>query len=92
MAALQIKPLLHVNEKGCLQVKEKPRGCKKAISAQLARMKQGWMPELGKLALIYWGNTRQTQYQKEGGLCWACRCKKHHQLLPNRCRNRDIGL
>lgn len=39
--ALHIKPMLHVDERGCLQVKEKPRGRKKAISAQLAKMEQG---------------------------------------------------
>lgn len=50
--ALQIKPLLHVDEQGKLQAVEKPRGRKKAIGAQLARMEQGWTPELGKLVLI----------------------------------------
>jgi len=50
--ALNIKPLLHVDENGKLQSVEKPRGRKKAITAQLARMEQGWMPELGKSVLI----------------------------------------
>lgn len=50
--ALQIKPLLHVDEQGKLQAVEKPRGRKKAIAAQLARLEQGWTPELGKTVLI----------------------------------------
>lgn len=36
--ALQIKPLLHVDEQGCLQVKEKNRGRKKAITSQITKM------------------------------------------------------
>ncbi len=39
---LQIKPLLHVDETGALKAAEKPRGRKKAIEAQLARMAKGW--------------------------------------------------
>lgn len=50
--ALQIKPLLHVDEQGKLEAVEKPRGRKKAITAQVERMEQGWMPELGKTVLI----------------------------------------
>ena len=50
--ALQIKPLLHVDEEGKLQAVEKPRGRNKAIAAQSARMEQGWMPEMGKSVLI----------------------------------------
>ncbi len=54
--ALQIKPLLHVDEKGCLQVIEKPRGRKKAIAAQLARMEQGWTPEISRSVVIGHGD------------------------------------
>lgn len=54
--ALQIKPLLHVDEIGCLQVKEKPRGRKKAISALIARMEQGWRPEISELVIIGHGD------------------------------------
>jgi len=50
--ALQIKPLLHVDEVGKLQVVEKVRGRNKAFMAQVARMEQGWTPELGKFVLI----------------------------------------
>ena len=39
--ALQIKPLLHVDQEGKLAVAEKPRGRKQAIHAQLARMERG---------------------------------------------------
>lgn len=54
--ALQIKPLLHVDEKGTLAVVEKPRGRRQAIKAQLARMEQGWMPELGREVLVGHGD------------------------------------
>lgn len=54
--ALQVKPLLHVDERGCLQVKEKPRGRKKAIAAQLTKMEQGWEPALGKQVVIGHGD------------------------------------
>lgn len=50
--ALQIKPLLHVDEDGKLQAMGKPRGRKKALAALLARMEQGWIPALGKSVLI----------------------------------------
>ena len=53
---LQIKPLLHVDESGGLQVKGKPRGRKKAILTQLDKMEQGWTPEIGKLVVVGHGN------------------------------------
>lgn len=53
---LGIKPMLHVDDAGKLAVMEKPRGQKKAIAAQLARMKTGWMPEMGKRVLIGHGD------------------------------------
>ena len=65
--ALQIKPLLHVDENGCLQVKEKPRGRRKAMETQLSRMAQGWMPETGKLVVIGHGDAPEaaTQLQEK---------------------------
>lgn len=50
--ALQIKPLLHVNQNGELAVAEKPRGRKRAIEAQLNKMEQGWLPEMGKNVVV----------------------------------------
>lgn len=50
--ALQIKPLLHVDENGKLQAVAKPRGRNKAIAALLNRMEEGWTPELGKTVMI----------------------------------------
>lgn len=50
--ALNIKPLLHVDEQGRLQAIEKIRGRKKAIATQATRMEQGWEPALGKTVLI----------------------------------------
>lgn len=49
---LNIKPLLHVTEKGVLEVAKKPRGQKQAMRAQLEQMKHGWTPDLGKLVVI----------------------------------------
>lgn len=49
---LQIKPLLHVDEEGKLEVVGKPRGRKKAIEMQISKLEQGWMPELGNLIII----------------------------------------
>ena len=44
---LQIKPLLHVDQEGRLEVIEKPRGRRRAVEAQLARLEAGWKPEWG---------------------------------------------
>ena len=55
--ALQIKPLLHVDEQGYLQVKGKPRGRNKAIASQLDKMEQGWTPEIGRLVVIGHGDS-----------------------------------
>lgn len=49
---LNIKPMLHINENGMLQVTEKPRGMRKALSAQLKRMELGWIPELSQRVII----------------------------------------
>lgn len=54
--ALQIKPLLHVDEQGRLAVMEKPRGRKRAIAAQIARMEQGWQPEISSSIVIGHGD------------------------------------
>lgn len=54
--ALQIKPLLHVDDTGHLQVMGKPRGRRKAIETQLSLMRQGWTPELGKMVAIGHGD------------------------------------
>ena len=53
---LQIKPMLHVSMEGKLDVAEKPRGAKRALAAQLARMKKGWTPEEGKLIVVGHGD------------------------------------
>lgn len=49
---LSIKPLLHVDENGKLEAIEKIRGRKKALSALLARLEEGWLPELGETVII----------------------------------------
>lgn len=55
--ALQIKPMLHVSEEGKLEVAEKLRGGRRAMSAQLGRMKKGWEPSMGKLVVIGHGDS-----------------------------------
>ena len=62
-SALHIKPLLHVDEQGCLQVKGKPRGRKKAICAQLAKMCQGWLPDMGRLIVVGHGDDPEAAEQ-----------------------------
>ena len=54
--ALQIKPLLHVAADGTLEVAEKPRGSKRAMEAQLARMAKGWTPEESPLVVVGHGD------------------------------------
>lgn len=54
--ALHIKPMLHVNGQGRLEVAEKPRGRGSAIAAQMARMNAGWLPKMGKLVVIGHGD------------------------------------
>ena len=49
---LNIKPMLHIDATSRLQVAEKPRGSRKAMSAQLKRMAQGWMPEISRRVII----------------------------------------
>lgn len=65
---LQIKPLLHVEEQGCLQVKEKPRGRKKAISTLLTKMEQGWDFDLGEQVVIGHGDNYEAACQLREGI------------------------
>ncbi len=53
---LGIKPLLHVDENGKLAAVEKPRGRKKAMEAQICRMKQGWIAPQSPLVIIGHGD------------------------------------
>ena len=55
--ALQIKPLLHVDNDGTLKATEKPRGSIRAMQSQIAKMQTGWMPELGKTVVIGHGDS-----------------------------------
>jgi len=61
--ALQIKPMLHVDNEGHLEVVEKPRGRKHAIAAQVAQMDAGWLPEMGKLVVIGHGDDPEAAEQ-----------------------------
>ncbi len=53
---LQIKPLLHVDDEGRLEVMGKPRGRKQAIKMQLDKMREGREPSLGQLVLVGHGS------------------------------------
>ena len=53
---LSIKPLLHVDEQGCLQVTKKPRGQKQALRELLAHLEAGLNPDLEKTILIAHGD------------------------------------
>lgn len=63
--ALKIKPMLHLNPQGKLQVQEKPRGRKRAIEAQISRMEQGWQPQMGKRVIIGHGDDREAAEELE---------------------------
>ena len=53
---LNIKPMLHVDGSGKLAVAKKPRGRKHAIREQVARMQEGWLPEISPLVVIGHGD------------------------------------
>lgn len=55
-STLNIKPLLHVTETGELQAKEKPRGQKQALKAQLKKLDEGWCPEISKRIIVAHGD------------------------------------
>ena len=53
---LNIKPLLHVDDNGKLEVMGKPRGRKQAAKKQREKLNEGWEPDLGKFVLIGHGD------------------------------------
>ena len=56
---LSIKPLLHVDDAGRLQLVKKPRGRKMAMREQLDRFHEGWNPERGNTILVAHGDNPQ---------------------------------
>ncbi len=54
--ALQIKPMLRVNDKGQLEVAGKFRGRKHAMAALTEKFQSGWRPDLGKLVVVAHGD------------------------------------
>ncbi|MDE7011174.1 MAG: DegV family protein, partial [Oscillospiraceae bacterium] len=60
---LQIKPLLHVDGEGRLQVAEKPRGRRRAVEAQLTRLEEGWKPEWGRMIVVGHGGVPEAGEQ-----------------------------
>lgn len=61
--ALQIKPVLHVDEEGHLVNVFKTRGRKKSLSALVQQMQETWMPELGKTVFIGHGDVPEDALQ-----------------------------
>lgn len=53
---LNIKPMLHLDEVGKLVVAKKPRGRRQAIRELVARMQEGWQPEISPLVVIGHGD------------------------------------
>ncbi|MBQ2776402.1 MAG: DegV family protein, partial [Peptococcaceae bacterium] len=53
---LNIKPMLHLNAAGQLEVTDKLRGRKRAIEAKVTKMTQGWDSTLGNLVVIGHGD------------------------------------
>lgn len=53
---LNIKPMLHVDEAGKLVVSRKPRGRHKAVRELVARMQEGWTPDISPLIVIGHGD------------------------------------
>ncbi len=53
---LNIKPMLHVDESGKLVVAKKPRGRRQAIRELVAKMQEGWLPEISPLVVIGHGD------------------------------------
>lgn len=53
---LNIKPMLHVDESGKLVVAKKPRGKRQAIRELIAKMQEGWLPEISPLVVIGHGD------------------------------------
>lgn len=67
--ALQIKPLLHVDNEGMLAVAEKPRGRRQAIRAQLARMEQTWAPDMGHQVVVAHGDCPEGAQMLREAVC-----------------------
>lgn len=51
-AMLQIKPFLHVDDKGKLELAGKPRGRRKAMDLQIEQMEKGWLLQLTQQVVI----------------------------------------
>lgn len=65
-AALQIKPMLRVDEEGRLQVVDKPRGRRRAMAALLGRMGSTWDPRLGRTVVVGHGDDRSAAEELRG--------------------------
>ncbi|MGN1021722.1 MAG: DegV family protein [Aristaeellaceae bacterium] len=53
---LNIKPMLHVDQEGRLEVVKKLRGRRKAMHELLAVMEEGWQPERGRQVVVAHGD------------------------------------
>lgn len=66
--ALQIKPMLHVDNEGRLAVMDKLRGRRRAIAAQVEKMAAGWTPEVSKLVVVGHGDDPEAAQQLKGSV------------------------
>lgn len=62
---LNIKPMLHLNSKGQLEVTDKLRGRKKAIEAKVAHLNDGYDSALGNLVVIGHGDCMEDAIQMQ---------------------------
>ena len=67
--ALQIKPLLRVDESGKLIIAGKPRGRRQPMEAKIKEMGKSWLPEIGRTVFIAHGDAFEE----------ACRMKQEIQ-------------
>ncbi len=70
--ALQIKPMLKVDDAGRLEVADKPRGRKKAIAALVAKLKAGWLPGMSREVLVGHGDDPEAAEQLKAEILAAC--------------------
>ncbi len=77
---LQIKPLLHVDDEGRLEVMGKPRGRKQAIKLQIEKITEGWEPGIGNLVLVGHGSNPEGAETLKSELLAACPSADIHTL------------
>ena len=70
--ALQIKPMLTVDREGRLQVKEKPRGHRRALAALVGKLAEEWEPQAGTTVVIGHGDDPHSAEELKEMVLSAC--------------------